>query len=441
MNKKFTIIIVVTTVLLVALLIVLGILRSKPQMDSTSDQFALPTNFPNNQGGGGNSRNSRSSSSGNNNSNSSNRAAVNINGGNGFSATPRQAATPTPLPKAKLDALSAIQRFLPYNSDALAVDYSALTNKIYVQKKTDKADQSFQKFLTDNNLLELYTKNPELFVIDKLPLPLQITKEEQKIDFSPDETDEALTLPLSYTEQRRQNQTTSFNTLVKSLLSFKIPETETTDMLVVNVPVVNVAVGNASPVDAEPTNSPPATINNGKDTTNIPCAAGTDYGPADGYTNGVLTRIRTCRVAGMVVNSQVSKQVSDMHAAWTAAGIPLSGGSFRTMAGQISIYQNWCKIDGIVGSPPPYPKPPGQTIRCPGGGAPGYSNHQMGMAIDFNCAGSLIPRKYAAASQNRCFQWLSQNAGRYGFFEYGLGKSSSRENTGYEGWHWSVNGN
>jgi len=126
MNKKFTIIIVVTTVLLVALLIVLAILRSKPQMDSTSDQFALPTNFPNNQGGGGNSRNSRSSGSGNNNSNSSNRAAVNNNGGNGISATPRQAATPTPLPKAKLDALSAIQRFLPYNSDALAVDYSAL---------------------------------------------------------------------------------------------------------------------------------------------------------------------------------------------------------------------------------------------------------------------------------------------------------------------------
>lgn len=440
MNKKFTIIIVVTTVLLVALLIVLAILRSKPQMDSTSDQFALPTNFPNNQGGGGNSRNSRSSGSGNNNSNTNNRAAVNINGGNGISATPRQAATPSPLPKAKLDALSTIQRFLPYNSDALAVDYSALTNKIYVQNKTDKADQSFQKFLTDNNLLDLYAKYPELFVITNLSLSTAINNDEQKkivIDESPElggntnlviETTGLIT-PDSQEVETVKKQVSAMSSAMNVLLM---------------LPKINILPGptkSSQQTTPGPTSAPNPEIKTGGDTSDIPCAAGTDYGPADGYTNGVLTKIRVCRVAGMVVNSQVSKQVNDMHAAWTAAGIPLSGGSFRTMAGQISIYQNWCKTDGIVGSPPPYPKPPGQTIRCPGGGAPGYSNHQMGMAIDFNCAGALIPRKYAQASQNRCFQWLSQNAGRFGFFEYGLGKQSSRENSGYEGWHWSVNGN
>ncbi|MFZ1619090.1 MAG: M15 family metallopeptidase [Microgenomates group bacterium] len=434
MNKKFTIIIVVTTVLLVALLIVLGILRSKPQTDSTSDQFASPTNIPNNQRGGGSSRSSSSGSgSGNNNSISGNGTAGNSGRGNGISATPRQVATPTPLPKAKLDALSTIQKFLPYNSDALAVDYSAITNKIYVQKKGEKADEEFQQFLTQNNLVDIYNKSPELFLTSQSILAPIITNEEQKIEFSPEEVKEAVLEPLtSPTSIPNPNDPSKqmlpmvnvFKTLM-GLNTILLPPSE-----IIQSP------------STQSTTSPvvPVNINYGKDTTNIPCAAGTDYGPADGYTNGVLTRIRTCRVAGMVVNSQVSKQVSDMHAAWTAAGIPLSGGSFRTMAGQISIYQNWCKIDGIVGSPPPYPKPPGQTIRCPGGGAPGYSNHQMGMAIDFNCAGTLIPRKYAAASQNRCFQWLSTNAGKYGFFEYGYGKTRDGS-SGYEGWHWSVNGN
>lgn len=439
MNKKFTIIIVVTTVLLVALLIVLGILRSKPQMDSTSDQFALPTNFPNNQGSGGNSRNSRSSGSGNNNSNTSNRAVVNNNGGNGFSATPRQAATPTPLPKAKLDALSAIQRFLPYNSDALAVDYSSLTNKIYIQTKGDTSEQDFQKFLSDNGLLQLYANHPELFVITKSNLSKIISDDEQSIEFSREDDQDAPipspTVIATYSEQRNENQFQAFNKITRSIFSFgTIIPTSTPQKPLPNL----FAPSNSNSIPQSQTS--PTTLVVGKDTTNIPCAAGTDYGPADGYTNGALTRIRICRVAGIVVNSQVSKQVNDMHNAWVAAGIPLGGGSFRTMAGQISIYQGWCKNDGIVGSPPPYPKPPGQTIRCPGGGAPGYSNHQMGMAIDFSCGGSLIPRKYAVASQNKCFQWLAANAGKYGFFEYGYGKTRDGS-TGYEGWHWSVNGN
>ena len=115
--------------------------------------------------------------------------------------------------------------------------------------------------------------------------------------------------------------------------------------------------------------------------------------------------------------------------------------TFKPAEVEESLYKQW-EEKGIFTSQPNKDKTPFTIILPPPvGGAPGYSNHQMGMAIDFNCAGSLIPRKYAAASQNRCFQWLSQNAGRFGFFEYGLGKQSSRENSGYEGWHWSVNGN
>ena len=428
MNKKFTIIISAAAVLLVVLLIVLAFLRSKPQTDNSFNQFASPTTYPNNRAAG---------SVGN--------TAGSV--GNTGTKTSQQFPTITPLPKEKLDALLAVQKFLPYNSDSLAVDYSALTGKIYIQKKNGKADEELKKFLETNNLKTLYDKYPELFVVTKANLSQAIDKEEQAIDFPLEDSVPNITAAPTYPDQRKQNQTSSFNTLVKNLLTFKVPGAETQDVLVVTLP----GSTNPSPADTAPTTGLPAKITYGKDTTNIPCAAGTDYGPADGYSNGVPTRIRVCRVNGFVVNSQVSKQFSDMTNAASAAGMsfvaPGASGSFRTMAGQINIYQNHCSDNRIVGSPPPYPKPPGQTISCPGGGAPGYSNHQMGLALDLGCDGKLIgdgvkgPRGYAIALQNRCFQWLQANASRYGFFEYGLGKASSRANKGYEGWHWSVNGN
>lgn len=186
-------------------------------------------------------------------------------------------------------------------------------------------------------------------------------------------------------------------------------------------------------------------LQTGPDTTAIQCAAGTDAGTAEGWAGGVKSMIRICRVRGFTVNSQVSKQFDDMSAAAAAAGMsfvaPGFSGSFRDMSAQISIYQGWCKTDGIVGSSPPFPKVPNTTIKCPGGGAPGYSNHQMGFAMDLGCDGVGIPKAYNLASQNRCFQWLQANAGKYGFFELGKGKPESRAKTGYEGWHWSVNGN
>jgi LAS superfamily LD-carboxypeptidase LdcB len=65
----------------------------------------------------------------------------------------------------------------------------------------------------------------------------------------------------------------------------------------------------------------------------------------------------------------------------------------------------------------------------------------MGFAMDLGCDGVGIQKSYAEASKNRCFQWLQANAGKYGFFELGKGKPESRSGPGYEGWHWSVNGN
>src|SRR3712207_3006805 len=55
---------------------------------------------------------------------------------------------------------------------------------------------------------------------------------------------------------------------------------------------------------------------------------------------------------------------------------------------------------------------------------PGQSMHERGLAIDFTYQGRTINSRSSPA-----FQWLANNAGRYGF-----------SNLPSEPWHWSTNG-
>lgn len=398
MNRTFVVIISIATILLVVLLIILSLLRSQPKTEETPNQTAFPTDVPRRVGYSKNSNKE----------------------------------VPT-VSKEDLDILHTFQSKLPYETDTLAIDYSSLTNKVYLEEKNENAELELETFLKANGLKELYDKKPALFVKTKSNIKKSILEEEQILL----EDEEDLLFDTSPTPTLNPNDPSRdikpvLNTF-KALMGFNTVLTPLKGNVTATRPGQN---GTSS----QPAQGAAAQIVLGPNTTNIPCAAGTDNGVADGYRNGVLSKIRLCRVHGSVVNSQISKQYNDLHAAAAASGIIFGGGSFRTMGGQINTYQRWCKNDGIVGSPPPYPKPPGQTIRCPGGGAPGYSNHQMGLAIDFNCDGALLPRSFKAASKNRCFQWLLANAGKYGFYEYGYGKTRDGS-TGYEGWHWSVNGN
>jgi hypothetical protein len=56
---------------------------------------------------------------------------------------------------------------------------------------------------------------------------------------------------------------------------------------------------------------------------------------------------------------------------------------------------------------------------------PGYSMHEVGLAVDFYCGdgGSISSRR------NPCYRWLDGHAGSYGFY-----------NLPSEPWHWSTNG-
>lgn len=179
-----------------------------------------------------------------------------------------------------------------------------------------------------------------------------------------------------------------------------------------------------------------------RDTTNIPCGGGTqDAGVAEGYRNGQSYQIRLCTVGGTQVNSQISASLEKLLVDSAAAGIGISFGSFRTMDRQESMYRERCARQGImIPDDEVFPKPTaGDNISCDSIAPPGYSNHQMGLAIDVSCDGTLIPRYHPEAASNRCFQWLSSNAARYGLYEFGKGEGSKTSGS-YEAWHWSVDG-
>jgi len=151
------------------------------------------------------------------------------------------------------------------------------------------------------------------------------------------------------------------------------------------------------------------------DTSNLTCTAGTDAGVVDGYQNGQLFKIRICSVQNMgKVNAQIAKNVDDLLNAARADGVNLSGSSFRSMESQIELRRKHCgsSQNDIYQKPSDQCSPP--TAR------PGYSNHQMGLALDFGSCGN---------TSTACFKWLKNNAQNFGL-----------KNLPSETWHWSVDG-
>jgi len=152
------------------------------------------------------------------------------------------------------------------------------------------------------------------------------------------------------------------------------------------------------------------------DTPNLTCPTGTtDKGIGDGYAGGKLYKIRLCDAGGITVNAQIAANVLALLKKSALDGIRLTGGGFRTMQQQISLRTS-------NGCPNVYDAP-AESCATPTA-RPGYSNHQMGLAIDFSSNGSTIRSKSSPG-----FIWLNTNA-----ISYGL------KNLPSEAWHWSVDG-
>ncbi len=105
-------------------------------------------------------------------------------------------------------------------------------------------------------------------------------------------------------------------------------------------------------------------------------------------------------------------------AAADTAGLHLSGGGFRSHAQQVELRRQHCGSSTYD----IYQRPPGEC--SPPTAIPGTSMHEWGLAVDWSNVGSLI-----TSHSNSAWQWLSSNAGRFGF-----------ANLPSEPWHWSTNG-
>ena len=175
----------------------------------------------------------------------------------------------------------------------------------------------------------------------------------------------------------------------------------------------------------------------------VPCPIGLSQSSnVEAYDNGKLEIINTCSTHGVWVNATIAKNIDNLFNDALAAGLNLSnpGGGFRTMAAQKS---QWAIRCPGVPETTKYSRPPCLATSATMA-RPGYSNHGMGLAIDFTCNGSSIGVTYAGAKTNPCWLWLSAHAAEYGMYEWGYDAATgigNRTSTYYEAWHWSVNGN
>lgn len=178
------------------------------------------------------------------------------------------------------------------------------------------------------------------------------------------------------------------------------------------------------------------------DSSGVACFAGTrDLGVHDAYSAGTRIRARLCAIPGLksssdesrsgsayyvsgangdvIVNARGSGAVIGIYRAAINSGIAISAtSSFRTMAHQ----QALCNADS----------------GCRNGNyalvaRPGYSNHQLGAAIDYSMSHS--PNSGATCSSGRdtntsdaLWSFLYRNAARFGVRQYAV-----------ESWHWETN--
>mgnify|MGYP000306593054 CR=1 FL=1 len=124
-------------------------------------------------------------------------------------------------------------------------------------------------------------------------------------------------------------------------------------------------------------------------------------------------------VRGIQVHQSIASQTASLLSAAEADGISLSGGGYRSSAGQINTRRNNCGTSNYA----IYQMPASQC--SPPTARPGTSMHERGLAIDFTYQGRIINSRSSPA-----FKWMAANASRYGFY-----------NLPSEPWHWSVNGN
>ena len=151
------------------------------------------------------------------------------------------------------------------------------------------------------------------------------------------------------------------------------------------------------------------------------------YEPGDNKTgcpSGYRDVLTSASPAKINVCSSIASDLEKLIAAAKSSSpsIILSGSGSRSMATQQALrIKNKC----------PDIKTPANKCTPKQVAIPGNSNHEKGLAVDFNCNGkSMLPDKVNL--NNVCYVWLSKNASKYGL--------SNDFKAIQETWHWSTTG-
>ena len=123
-------------------------------------------------------------------------------------------------------------------------------------------------------------------------------------------------------------------------------------------------------------------------------------------------------VWGIVVNVLIADQLEGFLVAMEAEGFTLSGGGYRDNSRQIELRRQHCGTSEYA----VYQMPASQC--SPPTARPGFSQHQVGLAVDFTHNGRIIRSRNTAV-----FQAMARIAPDYGFV-----------NLPSEPWHWSTTG-
>jgi hypothetical protein len=142
-------------------------------------------------------------------------------------------------------------------------------------------------------------------------------------------------------------------------------------------------------------------------------------GCPEGFVDVVVTgttpnKINVCKSISTNLTNMITAAKTN------TPSLKLSGSGSRSMARQQQLReQNQCAD----------PKLPSNACHPVQVARPGMSNHEKGLAVDFNCNGTGISK---TDTNNVCYKWLVNNASQYGFKNnYSLLK---------ETWHWSTTG-
>ena len=134
-------------------------------------------------------------------------------------------------------------------------------------------------------------------------------------------------------------------------------------------------------------------------------------------SGGRLPDIPTGSTNGIVVAASIRGKLAAMLAAASRDGVYLTGGGYRSSAGQIAVRRRNCGSSNYAVYQMPSSSCRPQTAK------PGRSQHERGLAIDFTQNGRALRRNTSG------YQWLRLHAAKYGFF-----------NLPSEPWHWSTTG-